>query len=93
MRFLIVEAGCVAWWCAQVRKTVKEASPNMQLWVGEAGGAFNSGRQDITGCFASSFWYLDEMATMAAHGHQARNPDHSPPTLQTRSISVRTQCW
>lgn len=69
-----------------MRKTVKEASPNMQLWVGEAGGAFNSGRREATGCFASSFWYLDEMATMAAHGHQAR--PRLKPTLEAAEDPV-----
>lgn len=31
-------------------------------WVGEAGGAYNSGRDHVSNTFLYSFWYLDQMA-------------------------------
>ena len=42
-----------------------------QLWVGEAGGCYNSGRPNLTDAFGSAFWWLDNMATEAAAGHAA----------------------
>ena len=39
-----------------------------KLWVGEAGGAYNSGAPNVTDGFVSAFWYLDNMATLASHG-------------------------
>ncbi|KAK9697945.1 hypothetical protein RND81_08G071600 [Saponaria officinalis] len=30
-------------------------------WVGEAGGAYNSGRNHVTNAFVFSFWYLDQL--------------------------------
>ena len=40
-----------------------------QLWVGEAGGCYNSGRPNVTDAFGSAFWWLDNMAIEAAHHH------------------------
>ena len=37
-------------------------------WVGEAGGAYNSGAPTVTDAFASAFWYLDAMGSAAAQG-------------------------
>ena len=31
----------------------------MGLWMGETGGASNSGRNTVTNRFMSAFWYLD----------------------------------
>jgi len=36
-----------------------------RLWVGEAGGAYNSGAPNVTDGFVSAFWYLDNMALLA----------------------------
>jgi len=41
-----------------------------QLWCGEAGGAYNSGRNLYTNSFISGFWFLDQLGTMAATSHQ-----------------------
>jgi heparanase 1 len=45
-----------------------EAQP--EIWVGEAGGAYNSGRRGTTDSYRSSFWYLDGLAVLATQGHQ-----------------------
>eukprot|EP00959_Pyramimonas_sp_CCMP1952_P375990 7875027-Pyramimonas_sp.AAC.1 len=50
------------------------APKGTQVWAGEAGGAYNSGRQGVTDTFASSFWYLNEMGTAAQLGHQVGVP-------------------
>jgi len=42
-----------------------------QLWMGEAGGCYNSGRPNVTDVFTSAFWYLDNMAVIAQRGHAA----------------------
>ena len=42
-----------------------------EIWMGEAGGAYNSGRWGVTDSFHSSFWFLDSLGTLAARGHQA----------------------
>ncbi|KAL2327419.1 hypothetical protein Fmac_020846 [Flemingia macrophylla] len=36
-------------------------------WVGEAGGAFNSGHHPVSDTFVNSFWYLDQLGMSAAH--------------------------
>jgi len=48
-----------------------QAQPNkLELWQGEAGGAYNSGQHLVTNAFISGFWYLDQIATFAVYGHQ-----------------------
>jgi heparanase 1 len=37
-------------------------------WVGEAGGAYNSGAPTVTDAFVSNFWYLDALGNAAVHG-------------------------
>jgi len=44
---------------------------HFQLWCGEGGGAFNSGRNLYTNSFISGFWFLDQLGTMAQQSHQA----------------------
>lgn len=53
----------------QVQKIVKSASPTSKIWVGEAGGCYNSGSNNVTNAFNSGFWYLDQMAVFAQNGH------------------------
>ena len=49
------------------------APKGTQVWIGESGGAYNSGRAGVTDAFASSFWYLDELGTTAQLRHQVRS--------------------
>eukprot|EP00850_Spirogloea_muscicola_P005103 SM000023S07559 [mRNA] locus=s23:89481:92388:+ [translate_table: standard] len=49
--------------------TVSKYGNGATIWVGEAGGAFNSGQHGVTDAFVSAFWYLDQMAMAAIAGH------------------------
>ena len=40
-----------------------------EVWMGEAGGAYNSGAPGVTDRFHSSFWYLDSLGQLARAGH------------------------
>ncbi|KAL1553729.1 heparanase [Salvia divinorum] len=47
---------------------VVRTSPNSAAaWVGEAGGAYNSGRDGVTNAFVFSFWYLDQLGQASTH--------------------------
>lgn len=46
---------------------LKSAGTQATAWVGESGGAYNSGRDLVTNAFVSSFWYLDQMAMSATY--------------------------
>ena len=46
----------------------------MELWVTELGGAYNSGRPGVTDSFLSSFWYLDALGVLTRHATKV-NPD------------------
>ena len=41
------------------------------VWMGETGGAYNSGRNTVTNRFMSAFWYLDWMGILSAAGHKS----------------------
>ncbi|KAL0451831.1 UNVERIFIED_CONTAM: Heparanase-like protein 3 [Sesamum latifolium] len=36
-------------------------------WVGESGGAYNSGRDRVTNAFVFSFWYLDQLGLASTY--------------------------
>ena len=54
-----------------VHATVRKASPRSRILVGEAGGAYNSGANNVTNTFNSGFWFLDQLGVFAANGHGA----------------------
>lgn len=39
-----------------VKRTIQENGPWAAAWVGEAGGAFNSGGRQVSETFINSFW-------------------------------------
>ncbi|KAG6520768.1 heparanase-like protein 1 [Zingiber officinale] len=41
--------------------TIERNGPWSSAWVGEAGGAFNSGNRFVSNKFLNSFWYLDQL--------------------------------
>ena len=41
-----------------------------KLWMGETGGAFNSGQNTTTNTFMSHRWYLDQLGFFAQRGHE-----------------------
>ncbi|KAL3691381.1 hypothetical protein R1sor_005032 [Riccia sorocarpa] len=45
--------------------------PKTSAWVGEAGGAFNSGHPEVSNSFINAFWYLDQLGTAARYNNQA----------------------
>lgn len=50
-------------------ESVTTVDPPIQLWMGETGGAFNSGCNGSTNAFMSGYWYLPALAGLAQHGH------------------------
>ncbi|CAN6441471.1 unnamed protein product [Victoria cruziana] len=41
--------------------TIQEFGPWSSAWVGESGGAYNSGGRLVSNTFINSFWYLDQL--------------------------------
>ncbi|XP_044471151.1 heparanase-like protein 3 [Mangifera indica] len=50
-----------------VENLIKSSGTSAVAWVGEAGGAYNSGRNLVTNTFVFSFWYLDQLGMASAH--------------------------
>ncbi|TYI67077.1 hypothetical protein E1A91_D09G273300v1 [Gossypium mustelinum] len=42
-------------------RTVQTHGPWSSAWVGESGGAYNSGGPHVSDTFVNSFWYLDQL--------------------------------
>ena len=55
----------------QVQSVVSKASPHAQVWLGEGGGCYNSGSNNVTNAFNSGFWFLDQMGALASTGHSS----------------------
>lgn len=51
----------------QLENTLKSSATSAAAWVGESGGAYNSGHNLVTNAFVFSFWYLDQLGMAAAH--------------------------
>ncbi|GAA0185682.1 hypothetical protein LIER_32970 [Lithospermum erythrorhizon] len=44
-----------------LQNVIKRSNTSAVAWVGEAGGAWNSGQNLVTNSFVFSFWYLDQL--------------------------------
>ncbi|XP_010546175.1 PREDICTED: heparanase-like protein 1 isoform X2 [Tarenaya hassleriana] len=44
-----------------VNETIQEYGPWASPWVGESGGAYNSGGRGVSDTFVNGFWYLDQL--------------------------------
>ncbi|KAI3677331.1 hypothetical protein L1987_86956 [Smallanthus sonchifolius] len=44
-----------------LQNILKKSRNSTVAWVGEAGGAYNSGRNLVTNAFVFGFWYLDQL--------------------------------
>lgn len=44
-----------------LQNVIQKNGPWASSWVGEAGGAFNSGSRLVSNTFLNSFWYLDQL--------------------------------
>ncbi|XP_028762053.1 heparanase-like protein 1 [Neltuma alba] len=53
-----------------ISTSVKEYAPWAQAWVGESGGAYNSGGKDVSHTFANGFWYLDQLGMTSTFNHK-----------------------
>ncbi|XP_051215082.1 heparanase-like protein 2 [Lolium perenne] len=53
---------------SDMEATVRESGPWSSPWVGESGGAYNSGGKDVSDRFADSFWYLDQLGMSSVFG-------------------------
>ena len=54
-----------------IMQNVNVAKNIPEIWIGEAGGAYNSGRHLVTDAFMSSFWYLDGFGILSEYNHQS----------------------
>ncbi|EXB80736.1 Heparanase-like protein 3 [Morus notabilis] len=50
-----------------LQSILKHSGTSAVAWVGEAGGAYNSGRNLVTNAFVFSFWYLDQLGMAASY--------------------------
>ncbi|KAK7307068.1 hypothetical protein VNO77_39803 [Canavalia gladiata] len=53
-----------------VSVAVKEFAPWAGPWVGESGGAYNSGGKDVSHTFVDGFWYLDQLGMTSTYNHK-----------------------
>jgi heparanase 1 len=49
-----------------LQAVLQNYGPWSKAWVGETGGAYNSGHNLITNAFVMSFWYLDQLGMASA---------------------------
>ncbi|CAA7406944.1 unnamed protein product [Spirodela intermedia] len=52
---------------SRLRGILRGGGSAATAWVGEAGGAWNSGHNLVTNAFVFSFWYLDQLGMAAAY--------------------------
>ncbi|KAA8522950.1 hypothetical protein F0562_009373 [Nyssa sinensis] len=52
---------------SRLQSTIKNSETSAIAWVGEAGGAYNSGHNLVTNAFVFSFWYLDQLGMASAY--------------------------
>ncbi|CAL5397139.1 unnamed protein product [Camellia sinensis] len=52
---------------SNLQSILKASGTSTVAWVGEAGGAYNSGRNLVTNAFVFSFWCLDQLGMAASY--------------------------
>ncbi|KAI8570610.1 hypothetical protein RHMOL_Rhmol01G0049000 [Rhododendron molle] len=52
---------------SKLQSTLKSSTTSATAWVGEAGGAYNSGHDLVTNAFVFSFWYLDQLGMASTY--------------------------
>lgn len=50
-----------------LQSILRSSGTSTTAWVGEAGGAYNSGHNLVTNAFVFSFWYLDQLGMTATY--------------------------
>ncbi|CAN0923543.1 Heparanase-like protein 1 [Linum grandiflorum] len=53
-----------------VRDIVDRSGTGASAWVGESGGAYNSGGKTVSHTFANGFWYLDQLGMTSTFDHK-----------------------
>ncbi|KAK1268478.1 Heparanase-like protein 1 [Acorus gramineus] len=51
--------------------TIQNHGPWASAWVGESGGAYNSGGHHVSDTFVNSFWYLDQLGMASKYNTKA----------------------
>ncbi|KAJ0980198.1 hypothetical protein J5N97_008453 [Dioscorea zingiberensis] len=51
--------------------TIQRHGPWSFAWVGEAGGAYNSGSRQVSNKFLNSFWYMDQLGMSSKYDTKA----------------------
>ncbi|XP_012570931.1 heparanase-like protein 1 isoform X2 [Cicer arietinum] len=52
---------------SNLAETIQKHGPWTSAWVGEAGGAYNSGGRFVSNTFLNSFWYLDQLGMASSY--------------------------
>ncbi|XP_010936395.2 heparanase-like protein 2 [Elaeis guineensis] len=55
---------------SDIETIIQDFGPWSAAWVGESGGAYNSGGKDVSNTFADSFWYLDQLGMVTTFNHK-----------------------
>ncbi|CAL0320056.1 unnamed protein product [Lupinus luteus] len=55
---------------SNLTETIQKHGPWSSAWVGEAGGAYNSGGRYVSNTFVNSFWYLDQLGMASRYSTQ-----------------------
>uniref|UniRef100_A0A1J3D3Z1 Heparanase-like protein 3 n=1 Tax=Noccaea caerulescens TaxID=107243 RepID=A0A1J3D3Z1_NOCCA len=50
-----------------LKNIIRNSATKVVAWVGESGGAYNSGRNLVSNAFVYSFWYLDQLGMAAKY--------------------------
>ncbi|XP_057460765.1 heparanase-like protein 2 [Actinidia eriantha] len=53
-----------------ISNTIRSFGPWTGAWIGEAGGAYNSGGKDVSHTFVNGFWYLDQLGMTSTFNHK-----------------------
>nr|XP_043630672.1 heparanase-like protein 3 [Erigeron canadensis] len=51
----------------QLESTINTSASSASAWVSEAGGAYNSGQNNVSNAFVYSFWYLDQLGISSVY--------------------------
>ncbi|PWA65737.1 glycoside hydrolase, family 79 [Artemisia annua] len=51
----------------KLEHTLNKSTTSASAWVSEAGGAYNSGQNNVTNAFVFSFWYLDQLGMSSVY--------------------------
>ena len=63
-----------------------------KLWMGETGGAFNSGQNTTTNTFMSHRWYLDQLGFFARRGHEGGLATLKVVWYKSESYPIKGYC-